>query len=60
MFGSNWPIDRIASSYDALVTAFGELIGACSAAEQEAICSANAERLYFSAAADADADVGER
>jgi predicted TIM-barrel fold metal-dependent hydrolase len=49
MFGSNWPLDRMASSYDALVTAFGELIGGCSAAEQEAICSANAEKLYFSA-----------
>jgi predicted TIM-barrel fold metal-dependent hydrolase len=49
MFGSNWPLDRMASSYDALVTAFRELIGSCSAAEQEAICSANAENLYFSA-----------
>lgn len=47
MFGSNWPVDRIASSYDALVAAFFELIGTCSASEREAICSANAEKLYF-------------
>lgn len=47
MFGSNWPVDRIASSYDALVTAFLELTGTCSASEQEGICSANAEKLYF-------------
>lgn len=47
MFGSNWPVDRIASSYDALVAAFLELIGTCSASEREAICSANARKLYF-------------
>ena len=47
MFGSNWPVDRIASSYDAIVAAFLELIGTCSAAEQESICAANAEKLYF-------------
>lgn len=47
VFGSNWPVDRIASSYDALVAAFFELIGTCSAAEQEAICSVNAQKLYF-------------
>jgi predicted TIM-barrel fold metal-dependent hydrolase len=47
LFGSNWPVDRIASSYDALVAGFRELISVCTEAEQEAICSANAERLYF-------------
>lgn len=48
MFGSNWPVDRIASSYDALVAAFRELISSCSASEREAICGANADTLYFS------------
>lgn len=49
MFGSNWPVDRIASSYDALVEAFGTLISDLPAAEQHAICADNAEALYFSA-----------
>jgi predicted TIM-barrel fold metal-dependent hydrolase len=48
MFGSNWPVDRIASSYDALINAFLELIGTCTSEEKEAVCSANAEALYFS------------
>jgi predicted TIM-barrel fold metal-dependent hydrolase len=47
MFGSNWPLDRMASSYDALVEVFGELIAGCTAAEQEAICFDNAEGVYF-------------
>lgn len=47
LFGSNWPLDRIASSYDSLVVAFTELISSCSSDEQHAICYDNAERLYF-------------
>jgi predicted TIM-barrel fold metal-dependent hydrolase len=48
LFGSNWPVDRIASSYDALVAAFLELISEYGAGEQEAMCHTNAENLYFS------------
>jgi predicted TIM-barrel fold metal-dependent hydrolase len=48
LYGSNWPVDRIASSYDAVVAAFGELIGGLSESERHAIWFANAERLYFS------------
>ena len=47
MFGSNWPVDRIASSYDALVAAFVELISGYSSDEQERMCRTNAEELYF-------------
>jgi predicted TIM-barrel fold metal-dependent hydrolase len=47
LFGSNWPVDRIASSYDSLVSAFLELISGYREGEQEAICSTNAEELYF-------------
>lgn len=47
LFGSNWPVDRIASSYDALVAGFGELISDLSASERHAICVGNAEVLYF-------------
>lgn len=46
LYGSNWPVDRIASSYDACVDAFMELISPCTHEEQLAICSANARRLY--------------
>jgi predicted TIM-barrel fold metal-dependent hydrolase len=47
LFGSNWPVDRIASSYDALVAAFLELISGYRPGEQEAMCCRNAEGLYF-------------
>lgn len=47
MFGSNWPVDRIASSYDAMASAFIELVSACSEAEQRAICFDNADQTYF-------------
>lgn len=47
LFGSNWPVDRIASSYDALANAFGELIADLPPADQRAICVDNAEALYF-------------
>jgi predicted TIM-barrel fold metal-dependent hydrolase len=46
MFGSNWPLDRIASSYDALIDVFIELISGCSSTEQQAICSGTARQLY--------------
>ena len=46
MFGSNWPLDRIASSYDALIDVFVELISTCSSTEQRAICSGTARQLY--------------
>lgn len=46
LFGSNWPVDRIASSYDAVVEAFLELISGCTSAEQREICSGTAARLY--------------
>lgn len=46
MYGSNWPVDRIASSYDAMVAAFHELIAGCNNEEREAICSGNAKRIY--------------
>lgn len=48
LFGSNWPLDRIASSYDALVSAFLELVAGYALGEQEAMCRTNAEKLYFS------------
>ena len=46
LYGSNWPIDRIASSYTAAASAFLELISSCTDGEQVAICSGNAARVY--------------
>lgn len=46
LYGSNWPVDRIASSYTAAASAFLDLISTCTDAEQAAICSGNASRIY--------------
>lgn len=46
LFGSNFPLDRIASSYDALIDVLFELISPCTSDEQEAICNGTARQLY--------------
>lgn len=46
IFGSNWPVDRLFSSYPDVIDAYAELIGAFSPAEQTAMFSANAERTF--------------
>jgi predicted TIM-barrel fold metal-dependent hydrolase len=46
VFGSNWPIDRLYSSYTPLVDAYAEIISEFSQAEQEALFHGTAERLY--------------
>jgi predicted TIM-barrel fold metal-dependent hydrolase len=45
-FGSNWPLDRLSSSYPDVVEAYREIIGDLSAHEQTALLSGNAERSY--------------
>lgn len=45
-FGSNWPVDRLYSSYDAVVGAYRELVSTFSADEQERLLAGNAERTY--------------
>jgi predicted TIM-barrel fold metal-dependent hydrolase len=45
-FASNWPVDRLFSSYDALISAYAEIISGFSASEQVSLFSANAERFY--------------
>lgn len=45
-FGSNWPVDRLFSSYDPLVDAYATIIGDFSSGEREALFSRNAERVY--------------
>ena len=46
VFGSNWPLDRMYSSYPDLVNAYRTILGGYSQAEQLAMLSGNAERLF--------------
>ncbi len=45
-FGTNWPVDWLWSTYDALLDAYTEIISGFSRDEQVALFSKNAERLY--------------
>lgn len=45
-FGSNWPVDRMYSTYEELLDAYLELVADFSPDEQVALFSANAERIY--------------
>lgn len=45
-FGTNWPVDRLFSSYGDVLDAYAEIISGCSESEQEALFSKNAERIF--------------
>lgn len=45
-FGTNWPIDRLYSSYGDVVDAYDEITADFSDAEREALFSGNAERIF--------------
>jgi predicted TIM-barrel fold metal-dependent hydrolase len=45
-FGTNWPVDRIYSSYGDVLDAYAEIVADFSAAEQEALFSGNAKRIF--------------
>jgi predicted TIM-barrel fold metal-dependent hydrolase len=45
-FGTNWPVDRLYSSYGDVLDAYAEIISSYSPAEQEALFSKNAERIF--------------
>jgi predicted TIM-barrel fold metal-dependent hydrolase len=45
-FGTNWPVDRLFSSYPDVVDAYAELISGYSESEQVALFSGNAERVF--------------
>lgn len=45
-FGTNWPVDRLFSSYPDVIDAYVELISGFSRDEQEALFSKNAERIF--------------
>lgn len=46
VFGTNWPIDRMYSSYPDVLNAYATLVAGYSQAEQQALFSGNAERLF--------------
>ncbi|MCA0217462.1 MAG: amidohydrolase family protein [Actinobacteria bacterium] len=46
VLGSNWPVDRLYSSYDVIMDLYREYISGLSDAEQGRILSENAARLY--------------
>ena len=46
LFGTNWPVDSLWSTYDAVVDAYHEIISEFSHDEQVAMMSRNAEQLY--------------
>jgi predicted TIM-barrel fold metal-dependent hydrolase len=46
VFGTNWPVDRMFSSYPDLIDAYAAIIGDFSRDEQTKVFSANAERFF--------------
>jgi predicted TIM-barrel fold metal-dependent hydrolase len=46
MFASNFPVDKLFSTYATLWTTYAGIVAGCSAAEQAALFRANAERIY--------------
>ena len=45
-FGSNWPVDRLYSSYGDVVDAYAEIVSEFSEQEQLALFSENANRIF--------------
>lgn len=46
VIGSNWPVDRLCSSYDVIMNCYRTFIAKLSDAEQDAIATVNARALY--------------
>ncbi len=46
VLGSNWPVDRLFSSYDVIINFMRDYISVLTTHEQELICKTNAKRLY--------------
>jgi predicted TIM-barrel fold metal-dependent hydrolase len=45
-FGTNWPVDRLFSSYGDVLDAYAEIVSDFGEAEQRALFSANANRIF--------------
>lgn len=46
VFGTNWPVDRMYSSYGDVLDAYAEIIADLSASEQQALFTENAKRIF--------------
>ena len=46
MFATNWPVDKLFSTYDVLIDAYTEIVAGFSQDEKTAMFSGNAEELY--------------
>ncbi len=46
VFGTNWPVDRLYSSYGDVVNAYAEIIQSLTEEEQVSVFSTNAERIF--------------
>ena len=46
VFGTNWPVDRLFSSYGDVLDAYAEIIRDFSDAEQDALFNGNAKRIW--------------
>jgi predicted TIM-barrel fold metal-dependent hydrolase len=46
MFGTNWPLDRLASSYPDLINAYDTLIAGFDVRDRKAMFAGNAERVF--------------
>jgi predicted TIM-barrel fold metal-dependent hydrolase len=45
-FGTNWPVDRLFSSYGDVLDAYAELVSNLSETEQRALFHENADRIF--------------
>jgi predicted TIM-barrel fold metal-dependent hydrolase len=45
-FGSNWPLDRLYSSYGDVLNAYADIVSGFSETEQKALFSDNANRIF--------------
>jgi predicted TIM-barrel fold metal-dependent hydrolase len=46
VFGTNWPVDRMFSSYPDVINAYASIIADFPVADQVALFSGNAERIF--------------
>ena len=45
-FGTNWPVDRLFSSYSELIDAYAAIVGDFTPAEQASLFNGNANRIF--------------
>ena len=46
MFGTNWPLDRLSSSYPDLINAYDTILAGFNMSDRKAMFAGNAERVF--------------